>query len=58
MYRATHAQRGDYRILDLLERHAPRLVIRGHTHWPDPLAEFPSGLQILNVDKRVVILTE
>lgn len=51
-------QRGDFRILDLLERHAPCLIIRGHKHWPDPLAEFPSGLQILNVDKRVVILTE
>ena len=51
-------QRGDFRILDLLERHATRLVIRGHKHWPYPLAQLPSGLQILNVDKQVVILTK
>lgn len=51
-------QRGDFRIRDVLDQHAPRLVIRGHKHWPHPLAEFPSGLQILNVDKQVVILTE
>jgi Icc-related predicted phosphoesterase len=51
-------QRGDFRIRDTLEQHAPRLVIRGHKHWPHPLAQFPSGLQVLNVDKRVVILTK
>lgn len=33
------------------------LLIRGHKHWESPLAELPCGLQILNVDARVVILT-
>jgi hypothetical protein len=51
-------QRGDFRIRHVLEQHAPLLVIRGHKHWPHPLAQFPSGLQVLNVDKRVVIHTE
>jgi len=51
-------QQGDFRIRDLLEQYAPLLVVRGHKHWPYPLAQFPSGLQILNVDKQVVILTE
>jgi len=32
------------------------LVIRGHAHWQEALAELPNGLQIWNVDKRVVIL--
>lgn len=51
-------QRGDFRIREVLEQCATRLVIRGHKHWPHPLAQFPSGLQVLNVDKRVVIFTE
>ncbi len=34
------------------------LVIRGHSHWPHPLAEIAGKLQILNVDARVLILTE
>jgi Icc protein len=51
-------QQGDFRIRDCLEQYAPRLVIRGHKHWPYPLAQFPSGLQILNVDKQVAILTK
>jgi Icc protein len=33
------------------------LVIRGHKHWDQPIAELKNGLQILNVDSRVVILT-
>lgn len=51
-------QQGDFRIRDCLEQYAPCLVIRGHKHWPYPLAQLPSGLQILNVDKQVVILTK
>ena len=51
-------QQGDFRIRDILEQHAPCLVIRGHKHWPYPLAQYPSGLQILNVDNQVVILTK
>jgi Icc protein len=51
-------QQGNSKIRDLLERHPPHLVIRGHKHWAEPFAQFPGGLQILNVDARVVILTE
>ncbi len=41
--------------LGLLDR---PLVIRGHAHWENPLVETANGLQILNVDARVVILTQ
>lgn len=51
-------QQGNSKIRDLLESHPPHLVIRGHKHWAEPFAQFPGGLQILNVDARVVILTE
>lgn len=34
------------------------LVVRGHSHWDEPLAELKSGTQVLNVDARVVVLTE
>lgn len=50
-------QRGSVRIRELLFDLETGLVIRGHTHWDQPLAEFASGLQILNVDARVVVLT-
>jgi len=33
------------------------LVIRGHAHWKQPFVEFENGLQVLNVDARIVILT-
>jgi 3',5'-cyclic-AMP phosphodiesterase len=51
-------QQGNSKIRDLLERHPPHLVIRGHKHWAEPFTQLPGGLQILNVDARVVILTE
>jgi hypothetical protein len=51
-------RRDESNYFQTLEQHAPRLVIRGHKHWPHPLAQFSSGLQVLNVDKRVVILTK
>lgn len=40
------------------ELNSPRelLVVCGHSHWPSPLATLPSGIQVLNVDNRVVIL--
>lgn len=53
----TADQRGNPRILAALEQQPPKLVICGHNHWPHPLARFRSGLQILNVDGRVVLLT-
>jgi Icc protein len=55
-------QRGDVRIRTVLENRIARdnscLVIRGHKHWNSPLAQLSRGLQVLNVDARVVILTE
>jgi Icc protein len=36
---------------------APRtLVVRGHDHWPQPLAELANGTQVLNVEGRVIVL--
>jgi len=55
---AMPGQRGNTRIREVLERSSSCLVIRGHSHWHDPFAEFTSGLQVLNVDARIVILTE
>ncbi len=51
-YRGTSPIR---EALELLDR---PLVIRGHAHWENPLAEFANGLQVLNVDARVVILKQ
>lgn len=50
-------QRGLPLVRELLLNSGMGLVIRGHAHWDVPLAEFESGLQVLNVDARVVILT-
>lgn len=50
-------QRGLSQVREILCESGMGLVIRGHAHWPQPFAEFESGLQILNVDARVVILT-
>jgi 3',5'-cyclic-AMP phosphodiesterase len=41
--------------LELLDR---PLVIRRHAHWETPLGELANGLQVLNVDTRVVILKQ
>jgi 3',5'-cyclic-AMP phosphodiesterase len=53
-----HAQPGNSMMRNLLQEEPPGLVIRGHSHWANPFAEFPCGLQVLNVDARVVVLTE
>jgi hypothetical protein len=50
-------QRGLSRVREVLEASGMQLVIRGHAHWDEPFAEFTSGLQVLNVDARVVVLT-
>ena len=52
------SQRGIREVRDTLLEEASRcLVIRGHAHWKQPFVEFETGLQILNVDARIVILT-
>lgn len=54
----THAdQRGLERLRGTVAGSGIGLLIRGHKHWETPVAELPCGLQILNVDARVVILT-
>ena len=50
-------QRGLSQVREILEASGMPLVIRGHAHWDQPFAEFPSGLLVLNVDARVVVLT-
>lgn len=50
--------RGSPRIRQALEQSEPTLVIRGHAHWKEPLAELSNGTQVLNVDARVVLLTK
>lgn len=48
--------RGSPRIRHVIESAAPTLIVRGHSHWPSPLAKLANGTQVLNVDARVVIL--
>ena len=48
--------RGSSRMLEAVSFLSKPLIIRGHAHWKQALAELPTGLQILNVDARVVIL--
>ncbi len=49
-------QRGSARIRDVLESYGPTLVVRGNTHWSDPMAQLANETQVLNVDSRVVVL--
>lgn len=48
--------RGTPRIREALMSLTKPLVIRGHAHWKTAMAELPNGLQVLNVDARVVVL--
>ena len=49
-------QRGLSCVRELLVDAGARLIIRGHAHWDQPFVELPDGMQILNVDARVVVL--
>lgn len=49
-------QRGDALVRDRIERSGPGLVVCGHVHWDEPLAELGSS-QVLNVDARALVLT-
>jgi hypothetical protein len=40
-----------------LEAAPPTLLVRGHDHWPVPLATLANGTQVLNVEGRVVVMT-
>jgi len=50
--------RGSPIIREVVERLRPSLVVRGHAHWRDPLVQLSNGVQVLNVDARVVVLHE
>lgn len=49
--------RGSTRIREVIKERRPQLVIRGHAHWKHPFAELAGGVQVVNVDARVVVLT-
>lgn len=49
-------QRGSARVREVVEESPPRLVVRGHAHWKRPFVELTGGVQVLNVDARVVFL--
>lgn len=49
--------RGIEEALEIVETRLPQLVVRGHCHWQTPLVEVANGVQILNVDQTVAILT-
>jgi hypothetical protein len=51
-----HSLRGSSRVREVIERLRPKLVVRGHAHWNLPLVELAGGVQVLNVDARVVVL--
>lgn len=50
--------RGSPNIREVVERLKPSLVVRGHAHWKQPLVRLSGGVQVLNVDARVVVLHE
>ena len=48
--------------IEAVAREAPAargfpIVVCGHVRWPEPLVELEAGVQFLNVDARVVVLT-
>lgn len=48
-------QKGSAFLRPLLAAAPPRLVVCGHAHWGEPLAEADGG-QVVNVDGRAVVL--
>lgn len=50
-------QTGDELIRETLELSEIPLVVCGHSHWDTPMTEIANGVQVLNVDARVVLLT-
>ncbi|MBL7825245.1 MAG: metallophosphoesterase, partial [Saprospiraceae bacterium] len=47
---------GNSEIRSVIEKSPANLIFCGHRHWPTPLINLKNGTQIVNVDKRVVIL--
>ncbi|WP_342378827.1 metallophosphoesterase [Myxococcus stipitatus] len=48
--------RGSPLIRECVQKCTGLLVICGHAHWESPLATLTSGVQVLNVDSRAVLL--
>lgn len=48
--------RGREELSEFLSGAEGLLVVCGHCHWPRPLAHLGPGVQVLNVDARVVLL--
>ena len=53
----TQAGNAEIRNRLLAAPSPPQLTVCGHVHWDDPLGHLPRGLQVVNVDSRVVLLT-
>lgn len=51
-------QRGSSAMREVIEVFKPKLVIRGHSQWREPLVELSGGVQVLNVDSRIIVLTD
>ncbi len=51
------AQKGSPIVRHTIESAEATMVIRGHAHWIQPMAQLANGTQVLNVDCRVAILT-
>lgn len=51
-------QQGSVRVRDLITESQVSLVVRGHSHWDEPFIQYDNGTQVLNVDARVVVLSE
>ena len=54
----SHGFRGSTTVREVIEFLRPKLVVRGHAHWKEPFAELDGGVQVLNVDARVVVMRE
>lgn len=49
--------RGIPEVREVILKYKPSLVVRGHSHWPQPCVQLSEEVQVLNVDATVVILT-
>jgi hypothetical protein len=47
---------GNERLRTALEAVQAVTVFCGHSHWSEPFLELPSGLQVINVDSRCLVL--
>lgn len=47
---------GNDRLRSVLENAQAVTVFCGHSHWSEPFVELPSGLQVINVDARCLVL--